>query len=197
MRAGRLTRPERREQLLDVTKRIWGEDGMHAVSIDRVAREAGITRPIVYEHFSNLAGLLDALLTREAARAGEQLARVVQLAPDGKEPAEILLGALAGYLEAVRDEPVTWQLVLTPPEGAPEIMRDRIEQAREAIIAQLATLLQSTFAQRGGTTTPDAELTAHSMSALSDYWSRLMLRDPEQFTVERLLAHARWALSRF
>jgi AcrR family transcriptional regulator len=196
-RSARLTGAERREQLLDVTKRIVGEDGMHAVSIDRVAREAGITRPVVYEHFTNLAGLLDALLTREAERAGRQLAEVVRLDPDGREPVEVLLAALAGYLRAVRAEPVTWQLVLTPREGAPESLRGRIEQARAGIIAQLALLLESTYARSGGATTPDPELTAHSMSALSDYWARLMLSEPERFTVERLLVHARWAISRF
>jgi AcrR family transcriptional regulator len=193
----RLTGPERREQLLDVTKRIVGEDGLHAVSIDRVAREAGITRPIVYEHFSNLAGLLDALLTREATFAREQLATALRLVPDGREPAEVLLGALAGYLQAVLDEPVTWQLVLTPPEGAPEFIREHIENDRLAIIDQLALVLRSAYATSGGQTTPDAELTAHTLSAMSDYWSRLMLRDPQTYTMDRLLTHARWALSRF
>ena len=51
---------ERREQLLDVTKEVVGEDGFHAVSIEGVARRAGITRPVVYEHFGDLPGLLEA-----------------------------------------------------------------------------------------------------------------------------------------
>ncbi|HEX6944950.1 MAG TPA: helix-turn-helix domain-containing protein, partial [Casimicrobiaceae bacterium] len=43
----------RREQLLDVTKAIVAEHGFHAVSIEGVAREAGISRPIVYGHFDD------------------------------------------------------------------------------------------------------------------------------------------------
>jgi hypothetical protein len=35
------------------------------------------------------------------------------------------------------------------------------------------------------------------MSALSDFWARLLLTDPEHFDVERILVHARWALSNF
>src|SRR5204862_8269259 len=46
----RMTASERREQLLDVTKAIVAEHGFHAVSIEAVAREAGITRAIVYGH---------------------------------------------------------------------------------------------------------------------------------------------------
>src|ERR1700730_10914717 len=196
-RPARLPAAERREQILDVTKRIVGEDGLHAVSIDRVAREAGISRPIVYEHFSNLGGLLNALLEREAEGARKQLVGVMaQLAPAAPDPREVLLAALSGYLEAVRSEPVRWRLVLTPPDTAPELMRERIEEERAAIIAQLALLTETTFAPTGGPTTPDPELTANSMSALSDAWSRLMLEDPERFTIDRILVHARWMLAR-
>ena len=72
--ATRMQAGERREQLLDATKTIVAERGFHAVSIEAVAREAGITRPIVYGHFHDLPGLLEALVERETARALGQLA---------------------------------------------------------------------------------------------------------------------------
>lgn len=194
----RLPRSERRAQLLDVTKRIVGEHGLHAVSIDRVAREAGISRPIVYEHFSDLGGLLHALLDREGKRALEQLTAVLPREPDtGGDVLDVLLEALSGYLRAVQSDPVAWRLVLMPPEGAPEYLHERIAQARSAVVALLARLIESAFAPRGGQRSPDPELTAHSMSALADHWARLLLTDPEQFDLERILVHARWALSRF
>jgi AcrR family transcriptional regulator len=197
-RGPRLTRAERREQLLDVTKRVVGEQGVHAVSIDRVAREAGITRPIVYEHFSDLGGLLRALLDREGERALAQLASFMPHASDaGEDVIDALLRALESYLSAVRSDPVTWRLVLMPPEGAPEFLRARVEQARSAVVAQLAELIDRAYRPHGGQSSPDPELTASSMSALSDHWARLMLTEPERFGIERILQHARWALSRF
>ena len=66
----------RREQLLDATKELVAEDGFHAVSIEAVARRAGITRPIVYRHFDDLPALLEALVERETVRALGQLAAV-------------------------------------------------------------------------------------------------------------------------
>jgi AcrR family transcriptional regulator len=194
----RLPRAQRREQLLDVTKRIVGEDGLHAVSIERVSREAGITRPIVYEHFSDLGGLLDALLDREGARALAQLESF--LPGPGDDPGQLLdllLRALEGYLSAVRADPVTWRLILMPPEGAPEFLRARVEQARAAVVAQLAELIANAYEPHGGQTSPDPELTASSMSALADHWARLMLTQPDRFPPERILEHARWALARF
>jgi AcrR family transcriptional regulator len=196
--ATRLPRAERREQLLDVTKAIVGADGLHAVSIDRVAREAGITRPIVYEHFTDLQGLLRALLEREGNRALTQLASVMPGPPvDHSELLELLLAALTGYLEAVRADPVTWRLVLMPPEGAPAFLRERIEQARAAVVAQLAQLIEHGYAPHATERSPDPELTASSMSALADHWARLMLTDPDSYGIERILVHARWALTRF
>lgn len=193
----RLARAERREQLLDVTKRIVGEHGLHAVSIDRVAREAGISRPIVYEHFSDLGGLLRALFDREGDRALGQLTSFMPHAGQCDDVTEVVLGALAGYLAAVRSDPVTWRLMLMPPEGAPEFLRARVAQARAAVVAQLAELISQAYEPHGGQRSPDPELTASSMSALADHWARLTLTEPDRFPTERILEHARWALGRF
>ena len=64
---------QRREQLLDVTGALVAAGGFPAVSIRSVATAAGISRPIVYEHFGDLPGLLKALVSREMAFALAQV----------------------------------------------------------------------------------------------------------------------------
>src|SRR5215207_1332239 len=108
----RLSAGERREQILDVTRDLAAAEGFHAVSIEAVAREAGISRPIVYGHFDDLQGLLEALVLRESARALEQLAGVLPADLATGEPRALLLAALRAYLKAVRADPDTWRLVL-------------------------------------------------------------------------------------
>jgi AcrR family transcriptional regulator len=176
---------ERREQLLDATKAIVAERGFHAVSIEAVAREAGITRPIVYGHFNDLTGLLEALVTRETARALGQLALPEDLTHD---PRDALLASLRTYLEAVREDPATWRLVLMPPEGAPPILHDLIAQGREAVLEQL------TRAVGPGLESPDPELFARTLSAVSDEAARLLLTDAERWPVERILSFADWLI---
>src|SRR5437762_2147539 len=134
--SGRMSAAERREQLLDVTKQLVGEQGgFHGVSIEAIARRAGITRPVVYGHFKGLGELLEAMLDREGSRALGQLAEALpQQWASGGDPREGLLAGLRGYLETVRADPVTWRLVLMPPEGAPQALRDQVTQGREAII---------------------------------------------------------------
>jgi AcrR family transcriptional regulator len=183
--ATRMQAGERREQLLDATKAIVAERGFHAVSIEAVAREAGITRPIVYGHFHDLSGLLEALVQRETARALGQLDIPQELSGD---PRDALLASLRTYLEAVRSDPQTWRLVLIPPEGAPAILHDLIAQGRAAVLEQLARAVGP------GLETPDPELFAHTLSAISDEGARLLLTDPERYPVERIVTFAGWLM---
>jgi AcrR family transcriptional regulator len=180
----RMRAPARREHLLDAAKAAVAEEGFHAVSIEAVARRAGITRPIVYRHFDDLAALLDALVERETARA---LAQLVAFMPSelGDDPREGLMSTLRAYLQAVASDPVTWRLVLVPPEGAPALLRERIAAGRAAVVKQLAAAAAAS---------PDPELTARALSAAADEAARLLLSDPRRYPPERLLAHARWLL---
>src|SRR5919204_1616078 len=133
----RLSSEQRREQLLDVTKELVGERGFHGLSVDAVARRAGVSRPIVYSHFGDLQGLLEAMLEREGANALRQLAAVLPGEQPGQPPRDALLSALRGYLQAGEADPVTWRLVLMPPEGAPELLREQVRAGRDAVIAAL------------------------------------------------------------
>jgi AcrR family transcriptional regulator len=186
---------QRREQLLDVTKEIVGEQGFHAVSIEAVARRAGITRPVVYGHFDDLPGLLESMVEREGKRALAQLATVLpNRPPAGGSPQANLVAALRGYLEAVAADPVTWRLVLMPHEGAPAILREQITAGRDAVVAALADVVGPGLAP--GVASPDPELTARTLSAVSDEAARLLLTDPAAYPIERLVAHADWLLGR-
>ena len=135
------------------------------------------------------------LLASDIGRALSQLAGVLpqQLAPDAS-PREDLLAGLRGYLEAVAADPVTWRLVLMPPEGAPAVLRERIEAGRDAVVLALAEVVRPGLGP--GTESPDPQLTARTLSAVSDDAARLLLRDPDEYPIERLVAHADWLLSR-
>lgn len=184
----------RREQLLDATKAIVDRSGFHAVSIEAVAREAGITRPIVYGHFRDLGGLLEALVGREGDRALAQLAELMPHDLDSGDPREKLLAAMQAYLRAAQADPVTWKLVLMPPEGAPAILRERIAEGRAEVVGQLAEAVRPLF--RPGAGGPDPELTARMLSVLADELVRLVLNDPEHYPPDRLVAQTRWFLDR-
>jgi AcrR family transcriptional regulator len=179
----RMRAPARREQLLDAAKAVVADEGFHGVSIEAVARRAGITRPIVYRHFDDLGALLEALVERETVRALGQLREFLPRELGG-DPREALLASLRGYLQAVESDPVTWRLMLVPPEGAPGLLGERIAAGRAAVIGQLA----------GAIASPDPELTARALSAVADEAARLLLSDPARYPAQRVLDHADWLL---
>jgi AcrR family transcriptional regulator len=189
----RLPAAARREQLLDVATELAVERGFHAVSVEAVARRAGITRAVVYHHFADLQALLEAVIARETSRALEQVSATAMSELTDADATELMLESLQAYLRAVQDHPTTWQLVLMPPEGAPESLRQSIARGRRSVLTQLTAavrpMVRSADADAG-----DAELTARVLSAISDEYARLVLTDPDRYGPGRLLRHARWWL---
>ncbi len=85
---------ERREQLLDAALRTAVDQGFGAVTMDRIARAAGVTRPVVYGLFPDRGALLSALLERETKRARAALAPALPAVPEpgaDVDPTELLV----------------------------------------------------------------------------------------------------------
>lgn len=180
----------RREQLLDMTSQLAVERSFHAVSVDAVAKRAGVTRAVIYQHFGDLAGLLEAVVERESARALAQVSETALASLREGDAKDLMLESLAAYLHAVADHPTTWKLVLMPPEGAPERLRESIARGRRAVLAHMARAVRPAL-DNGGP--DDAELTARILSAVADEYARLVLTDPTRYSPTRLLRHAdRW-----
>jgi AcrR family transcriptional regulator len=78
----RLSREDRRRQLLATAWNIARRDGADALSLGRLAHEAGVSRPIAYEHFDTRSGLLVALYTEIADRQYEQAQKALNEGAD-------------------------------------------------------------------------------------------------------------------
>jgi AcrR family transcriptional regulator len=187
-----MTAEERREQILDVTAELLTAHGFNGLSIQSVAQAAGVSRPIVYEHFGGLGTLLEALVDREMERAGEQISRRALRDLGSGDPREMMLRSLRTYLDAVEEHPSTWRLVLLPPEGAPEPLRDSITRGRATVLEGLREAVGGGL--RPGESAEDPDMTARTLSAIADEYARLVLTDPDRFPPKRLHDHARWFL---
>ena len=64
----RMTGRERREQLLDIGRRLFAERGFEGTSIEEIAAQAGVSKPVVYEHFGGKEGLYAVVVDREVGR---------------------------------------------------------------------------------------------------------------------------------
>jgi len=63
-----MTGQERRQQLLDIGRRLFAERGFEGTSIEEIAAQAGVSKPVVYEHFGGKEGLYAVVVDREVER---------------------------------------------------------------------------------------------------------------------------------
>lgn len=184
--AERLPMEERREQLLDAALAITNSRGVDAVSIDAVAKRCGVTRPVVYRHFTDAEHLLRVLLDREAGRAFAQLGALVPTPVSGSDPIVWFTGATQRFLEAVLERPETWRAILLPVGGVPGPVRDHILQAEVAMRARVAAVTRIFLADRVGGEDVDVELLALVLVRFVQDAGRLVLERPDEYPPERI-----------
>src|SRR3954469_16486385 len=90
----RRPRKERREQLLDAALRVLDVGGFGGLTVEGVAREAGLAKSVVYDSFGGREELLKALLAREQERALSVLAAALPKAPLADDPRQVLTESL-------------------------------------------------------------------------------------------------------
>ena len=183
--APRMAPEQRREQLIDAALEVILERGYGGVSIEAIAREAGITRPVVYDHFPNLNRLLHAVIEREERIALEQLAEVVPEHPGAHEPGELLSAGVTRFLEAVTSRPATWRIILLPLEGTPSIVREHVEVNRAHVLARIEALVRWAIERSDAPQAVDVELTARTIRDWSEQAGRMVLTDPERYPGDR------------
>ncbi|WP_162899322.1 TetR/AcrR family transcriptional regulator [Mycobacterium shigaense] len=183
-----MTAEGRREQILDVTHAIVDAEGFHAATPNRIARQAGINRSLIYQLFGDPAGLFVALIDREAARAGAQFADAISgLDARSNEAADQTLAvAFDGVLAAVDAHPATWRLFLFPPQGAPPELYARLAQSQAVVLAFFVRELL-----RHDPELHEPEYTARVLHAAGRELLQLHLSNPQTATQERLRAFVR------
>jgi AcrR family transcriptional regulator len=178
--------PERRrEQLLDAALSVIVEQGYGGVSIEAIARAAGVTRPVVYDHFPNLARLLHAVVEREERYSLGELDAVVPDPPVEGDPVELLAIGVRRFLDAVISRPTTWRIILLPLEGTPDLVREHVETNRRRIVQRIERLVHWGIDAYGLPRDLDVELTARAIRDLGEEAGRMVLTDPERYSPER------------
>jgi AcrR family transcriptional regulator len=97
----RMTGPERRQQLVEVGRELFGRRGYEATSIEEVAARADVSKPVVYEHFGGKEGLYEAVVDGEM---GLLLERFQSALSSGGHPRELLERAALVLLDYIEDD---------------------------------------------------------------------------------------------
>jgi AcrR family transcriptional regulator len=164
-RAGRLPRTARRRQLLDAALSVFVAQGYHAAAMDDIADKAGVSKPVLYQHFPGKRDLYLALLDESAAALMDAVRSTMISTTDNKARVRATVSA---YYEFVEDKNGAFRLVFESDlTGEPEV-RDRLE----AVERQCANAVAAVIAEDTGLPEPEAQLLGAGLAGIAQVTAR-------------------------
>jgi AcrR family transcriptional regulator len=167
----RLPADQRRVQLLDVARTRFSEQGFHATSMDEIAEAAGVTKPVLYQHFPSKRALYVELLEETGRQLLSLLAEATGRAATGRERVE--LGFRAYFRFAVGDRASFRLLFGTSIRNDPEFARI-VEEILQAVAETVSTLIEIPTTDNN-----QRMILATALIGMAESVSRRALQDPE------------------
>jgi AcrR family transcriptional regulator len=161
-RAGiRLRAAERRAQLLGVARRLFARDGYRGASMESIAEAAGVTKPVLYQHFSSKRALYSALLANDLGRLTQELETAFSQAEDNEERLRRGFGA---YLDFVDRHEDAFRLLFTEALGLDADFQRQVTEFRRWVAARVARII----AAEAGLAPPRARALAAAIVGMAE-----------------------------
>jgi AcrR family transcriptional regulator len=190
-RAAHLGPKRRRPEVLDAALKLFLESGYDGTSMQAVADEAGVTKPVVYACFNSKDQLFRALLAREEERIVGEIRGAFANA-DLSDPETTLTDGFTGFLRAVGDSPEVYRLIFLGEGGGNAAVAHRIQRGREEQVRRLSELAKGWLDSNGngkrskGEIERTARLLGNSIAGLAESGARLLLSGDDDWTPETL-----------
>jgi AcrR family transcriptional regulator len=187
MSSPRLSADARRQQILDVAIQEFGRTGYFGTSMNDIAEAAGVTKPVLYQHFDSKADLYRALLDEVGTRMLEAIAKATSDAHDGRERTERGFGA---YFRWVADHHQEFTLLFGGSARQEGEFSAQIRRINEAAASAIAGLIDIDIDPE------HRETIAHGLVGLAEGASRRLVGlgqsfDPDE--IARVVSQLAWA----
>lgn len=174
----RLTRSERREQLIDVARALFAERGLEGTSVEEIAAHAGVSKPVVYEHFGGKEGLYAVVVDREMEYVIGQIADAI----GAGTPRDRIEGAALAFMRYVQERPDGFA-VLKRDSPASNGLANLLAEVAERV----GDVLRSEF-KRAGYDPRAAPLYAQALIGMVTFVGQWWEENP-QMTAEEAASH--------
>lgn len=184
---GRLPAPARRRQLLDVALGTFAERGYRGVSMDEVAEAAGVTKPVLYQHFGSKRDLYLELVDDVASRLE---AAVVKATADASSPRQQVEAGFRVYFRFVSEHPDAYRLLFTAHHHGDRELSDVVLRVEDTFARTVAALIDVE-----GLTAADRLLLAQGIVGIAEVTSRRSLdgAEPDPDATAHRVAGLAWA----
>ena len=184
-RGVRLPRGERRQQLLAAALETFVAQGYHSAAMDDIAERAGVSKPVLYQHFPGKLDLYLALLDAGIEQLVAAVADALATTTDNKERVE---GTIAAYFAFVAEQAGAFRLVFESDLTAEPAVRERVERAdRACALAVSAVISEDTGLDEDAAMLLAAGLTGAAQVA-ARYWLTQGRDLPQPVAVELVSA---------
>jgi len=167
-KTARLPRTTRRFQLLGAAREVFVAQGYHAAAMDEIAERAGVSKPVLYQHFPGKLELYLALLDEQADSLVSSVRRALASTTDNHTR---IARSIAAYFDFVDDPSGAYQLVLESDLRSEPAVRKRVENS----FTESASAIAAVIAAETGVGPAEAELLSIGLVGLAETGARWWL----------------------
>jgi AcrR family transcriptional regulator len=187
-RGTRLPRLARRRQLLDAAMEVFVARGYHAAAMDEIAERAGVSKPVLYQHFPGKQELYLALLDESVDQLIETVRTALRSTTDNRQRVNATFAAYFGY---VGDTNGTFKLVFESDFTSEPAVRERLEAADH----KCADMISQVIKEDAGLADDEAHLLSIGLLGMAQvsarYWLNTLGSIPQE-AAEQLVARLAW-----
>ena len=187
-RGQRLPRPARRKQLLGAAQEIFVAQGYHAAAMDDIAERAGVSKPVLYQHFPGKLELYLALLDEHASALVKQVRTALESTTDNRARVS---ASVTAYFDFVANNGEGFRLVFESDLRNDPVVRERVERmTSECIVAITETIAHDT-----GFRAEEAQLLSVGLTGMAEIGARWWLTSEDRLAKDRaveLLVSLAW-----
>jgi AcrR family transcriptional regulator len=187
-RGTRLPRLARRRQLLGAAQEVFVAQGYHAAAMDEIAERAGVSKPVLYQHFPGKLELYLALLDEHAEGLVKTLREALESTTDNKTRVQ---AGMQAFFDFVAGEGEAFRLIFESDLRNAAPVRARLDRANHQCAEMIAKVIQ----QDTDSSSDEAYLLATGIVGMAQtsarYWLSQQRSIPKE-TAEKIIARLAW-----
>ncbi|MFD2471225.1 MULTISPECIES: TetR/AcrR family transcriptional regulator [Amycolatopsis] len=180
-RGVRLPRTERRAQLLTAAQRVFAEHGYHAAAMDEIAEEAGVSKPVLYQHFPGKLDLYIALLESHVDDLVGRVQGALNSTSDNRQRVPATVGA---FFDFVNNDAGAFRMVFESDLRGEPAVQEAVDRATSASVEAIT----ETITSDAGLDEEKARLLAVGLVGMSQVSARYWLQHNQSMSREDAVA---------
>jgi AcrR family transcriptional regulator len=184
----RMPRPARRLQLLGAARDVFVAQGYHAAAMDEIAERAGVSKPVLYQHFPGKLELYLALLDESAGELVKTMSEALSSTSDNRQRVPATFKAFYDYVADARE---AFRLVFESDLSNEPAVRARVERA----MYECADMVSRFIREDAGVSNEEAHLLGMALVGMAQvsarYWLTTNQAIPKD-AAEQLIARLAW-----